>query len=103
MKTHIILFLALLALFVVPATAGPPEKVPAFVCPVFNNTAVGEHNPNVIPIADGDYTLLPGRAGQGGLMVPVHATNDNGAGSPGGPHLKPGSPGYTPIWNNTNS
>ena len=99
MKTYIILFLALLVLFVVPATAGPPEKVEAFVCPVFNNTAVIDHNPNVQPIFGGDYTILPGKAV--GLMVPVHATNDNGAGRPDGPHLKPGSPGYSPIWNNS--
>jgi hypothetical protein len=31
--------------------------------------------------------------------VPDHATNAEGAGSPGGAHATPGDRGYTAIWN----
>jgi hypothetical protein len=65
-----------------------------FVCPVFNADAVGANNPNAVPIAGGDYTILGPT-----VAVPTHATNSNGTGSPGGDHSSPGSPDYTPIWN----
>ena len=68
----------------------------AFVCPVFNSDAVGEHNPNAISIADGDSSIIPGKSQ--GLSVPDHATNGNGAGSPGGAHSSPGDTDYTAIW-----
>jgi hypothetical protein len=84
--------------------AQEPDKQPGFVCPVLGGKA-GENgkalyskddNPNgpIRPIADGDYTV----AGPN-VNVPVHATNDNGAGSPGGEHASPGDPDYTAIWN----
>ncbi len=69
-----------------------PEKTEAFVCPVLNEKA-GTHNPNAVPIANGDYTVIGPH-----VMVPVHATNQDGAGNPGGDHAAPGDPGYSPIW-----
>ncbi|MBI2045205.1 hypothetical protein HYT23_04055 [Candidatus Pacearchaeota archaeon] len=90
----------LLSLFVVSFAvlglvgASAPEKTDAFICPVFNSGAVGMHNPNAVPIADGDYTILGPY-----VVVPVHATNGNGAGNPGGIHSGPGDTDYTPIWN----
>ncbi|MBP2031311.1 membrane-associated PAP2 superfamily phosphatase [Methanohalophilus levihalophilus] len=90
-----------------PAIAEPVKKVEAFVCPVFNpNSAVGDHNPNAINIANGDHSILPGKAGQHGptvdevLMVPVHATNGDGTVSPAGAHASPGYTNYSAIWNN---
>lgn len=69
------------------------EKTDGFVCPVFNSSAVGEHNPNAVPIGGGDYTVLGPN-----VSVPVNATNADGAGSPGGAHSSPGDSDYTPIW-----
>ena len=69
-----------------------PEKTEAFVCPVLNANA-GAHNPNAVPIANGDYTIIGPN-----VNVPVHATNEDGAGSPGGDHSAPGDSGYSPIW-----
>ena len=66
----------------------------AFVCPVINTDAV-LHSKHGIMI-NGAYSVL----GQGGdISVPVHATNDNGAGSPGGTFASPGDTSYTAIWN----
>jgi len=76
------------------ALAAPVEKTNGFVCPVFNpKSAVGEHNPNAVPIFGGDYTI-PGP----NVSVPLNATNGNGAGSPVGPHSAPGDTDYTAIW-----
>ena len=73
--------------------AAPGEKTDGFVCPVFNSDSVGEHNPNTVPIAGGDYTI-PGP----NVSVPIHATNDDGAGTPGGDHTTPGDTSYTAVW-----
>jgi hypothetical protein len=91
------------------ASAGPVQLSNAqmdgvtagsFVCPVLN-PVVGEHNKNTFGIAGGYYSLLPGSTPQDGprhqISVPMHATNDNGAGSPGS-FVAPGEPGYSPIW-----
>lgn len=83
--------------------AAPQERVSAFVCPVFNSSAVGMHNPNTFEIYGGDYSLLPGKAGVhpgGPVSVPINATNGDGAGSPPGPHSGPGDTDYTAIWAN---
>lgn len=111
-KRALLLLAALVATaMVVPgmAAAEKPEKVEAFVCPVFNDdAAVGDHNPNVITIYDGDYSILPGKAGEHGpnvtehMMVPITATNGDGDGSPAGPHSSPGDSNYTAVWNNEN-
>lgn len=74
--------------------AAPVEKTDGFVCPVFNsNSAVGEHNPNAVQIGGGDYTI-PGP----NVSVPIHATNGDGAGTPGGEHSAPGDSDYTAVW-----
>jgi hypothetical protein len=77
------------------AAAAPPEKVEAFVCPILGGKA-GENgnSPKIIQLPGGDYTIIGPN-----LMVPRHATNQNGAGSPGGAHASPGDHGYSPIWN----
>ena len=73
-----------------------------FVCPVFDaDSAAVAHNKNIVgPIGGGDFTLLPGKAGiESDKQFPDIATNDDGAGTPGGDHLSPGDPGYSPLWN----
>jgi len=75
-----------------PAFAAPPEKVEGFVCPVITTAAV-LHSPKAMAIGEGHYSIIGPD-----VSVPVHATNDNGAGSPGGPHAAPGDSGYTAIW-----
>ena len=87
------------ALAVTAAFAAGPEKVDGFVCPVLGGQA-GESHGNSDPqkfvtIGGGDTTIIGPD-----VSVPVHATNDDGAGSPGGDHASPGDPGYSPIWNN---
>ena len=64
----------------------------AFVCPVIKTSAVMNAK-NGIEI-NGAYSILGPT-----ISVPVHATNDNGAGSPGGAHASPGDKSYTAIWN----
>jgi hypothetical protein len=64
----------------------------AFVCPVIKTEAVFLHAKNGIQI-NGAYSIL-GPV----ISVPVHATNDNGAGSPGGTFASPGDTSYTAIW-----
>ena len=86
--------LAVTAAFAAPA----PDKVDAFVCPVLGGQAGGEQGNSdpviFVDISGGDTTILGPE-----VSVPIHATNDNGAGSPVGDHASPGDPGYTPIWN----
>lgn len=93
----ILLVLFVLAMISSAAFAAPVEKTAAFVCPVINNLAVGMHNPQAVEIAGG-YTI--GRTGglTSHIMVPVHATNGDGAGSPGGWHAAPGDMDYTAVW-----
>ena len=91
------------------ASAGPVQLSDAqmdgvaagsFVCPVFK-AVVGEHNPNAGPIANGYFTLIPGPLPSGDprqISVPMHATNDDGAGFPSSSFAVPGKPGYSPIW-----
>lgn len=90
-----VLFVTVAAMLLLPSLslAAEPEKTD-FVCPVFNsNSAVGEKNPNAIPIAGGDYTIVGPHIG-----VPDNATNGDGAGSPGGDHSSPGDSDYSAIW-----
>lgn len=89
---------SLMVLFTVSASAAPVDKTEAFVCPVFNET-VGDNNPNTFGIADGDYSLIPSGDPKY-INVPTHATNADGAGSPGGDHSGPGDSDYTAIWAN---
>ena len=90
------LLVALAFISLTPAISGaaPVEKVAGFVCPVFNsNSQAGHKNPNAVPIAGGDYTILGPE-----VYVPAHATNDDGAGTPGGDHASPGDKNYSAIW-----
>lgn len=77
------------------ATAAPAFA--DFVCPVFKSSSVGQHNPNAEQIGGGDYAIVP--QGADHLNVPDHATNMDGAGSPGGAHARPGDRDYSAIWN----
>ncbi|MFN2175891.1 MAG: hypothetical protein ACK2U3_08055 [Anaerolineales bacterium] len=97
---HVLLLTGILsALAVTVAFAGPPDKGDGFVCPVLGGQAGEEHgNSDPTRITNlgitGDYTI-PGPD----VYVPTHATNDEGAGIPGGDHASPGDVGYTAIWN----
>lgn len=96
--------LVVLALFVVAAAAAiaeqvadQPEKTSGFVCPVLGGKA-GEEHGNSSPeplkqIGGGDYTVVGPE-----VVVPVHATNDEGKGTPPGDHASPGDTTYTAIW-----
>ncbi len=69
------------------------ETVAGFVCPVISTE-------NVLHAKNGGSLGIEGYYTVGGpdVTVPVHATNNNGAGSPGGPFSKPGDTTYTAIW-----
>jgi len=85
------------SLFALPVMAMPQEKVEAFVCPVITSAAMGEHNPNAVPLgATGTFTV--GQPTAHHIYVPAHATNMDGAGIPGGPQSQPGDADYTAIW-----
>jgi hypothetical protein len=69
------------------------EREAGFVCPVISTDAV-LNSPRGGALGEtGDYTI-----GGPTVMVPVHATNGNGAGVPAGPHSAPGDTDYTAIW-----
>jgi hypothetical protein len=85
------------------ALAAPPERATdPFVCPVLTiSEQAATHSDRFNSLGDGQYTFGPGSAGDPTTFngnVPNHATNDDGAGSPGGAHAAPGDPGYTAIW-----
>ena len=73
--------------------AGGVETTDGFICPVITTDAVLNSVKGAGPIGEGDYTILGPN-----VTVPVHATNGNGAGSPGGPYSNPGDTDYTAIW-----
>jgi hypothetical protein len=97
---QILILTGLLSAFAVTAAfAAGPETTEGFVCPVLGGQA-GESHGNSSPdqfvtISGGDTTIIGPD-----VTVPVHATNDDGDGSPGGDHASPGDPGYSPIWAN---
>lgn len=70
------------------------ETVSGFVCPVISTDAV-LNSPRGAAIGGGDYSIIGPD-----VSVPIHATNDNGAGTPGGAHAQPGDTTYTAIWAN---
>lgn len=105
MSVLVLAGLLLLGLFAIDSVAAKPEKVDVFVCPVLNlpDAAIANSNSGFFMINDSDYSILPGKAGLHGpgdlfMSVPVHATNNNGYGSPGGAHASPGEPNYSPLW-----
>jgi hypothetical protein len=86
--------------------AGPAagSALADFVCPVLpvSGNATTHERAGFITISGGDTSILPGIAGDDAVSpvdVPSGATNDEGAGSPGGSHDSPGDTGYTGIWN----
>ena len=101
MKKRILLALAIGA---VAAGPGAGAARADFVCPVLNlpSSAV-ENSGKFAPLGtSGQYTTLPGRAGDEAsspVDAPDHATNADGEGTPGVDHVGPGDPGYSPIWN----
>jgi ABC-type phosphate transport system substrate-binding protein len=94
------------ALAVLPAgsamAAAPDRAENPFVCPVLTLPDQAVANSGTFnSIGNGQYTFAPGAAGSADTFngnVPSHATNAEGAGSPGGFHAAPGDPGYTAIW-----
>ena len=90
---------AVIALSMVTATsafADTPETTDGFVCPVLGGQA-GDNGSTpsglFVTIGGGDTTILGPK-----VSIPKHATNDDGAGIPGGAHASPGDDGYTAIW-----
>lgn len=85
------------------ALAAPPERASdPFVCPVLTlpDQAV-DNSDRFNELPSGEYTFGPGAAGSAETFngnVPDHATNGDGAGSPGGDHSAPGDTDYTAIW-----
>ena len=83
-------------------TAPPDRAENPFVCPVLSVPAQAVDNSGRFnSIGNGQYTCAPGAAGSADTIngnVPNHATNADGAGSPGGTHAAPGDSGYTAIW-----
>lgn len=74
------------------------EFTEGFVCPVILTENV-LHSPKGIIIAPGaDGTPHYSIAGPHPGSIPVHATNQDGAGDPMGEHAAPGNEGYTAIW-----
>lgn len=85
------------------AQAAPPDRAEdPFVCPVLTvSEQAAEHSGKFTSIGNGEYTFGPGNAGSADTFngnVPNHATNADGAGSPGGDHSAPGDSDYTAIW-----
>ena len=98
--------IAIPAVVVVALFVGVTPASADFVCPVLpvSDNAVDNVSPNAtfITISGGDTSILPGKAGnpdESPVDVPDHATNDNGTGSPGGSHARPGDSNYGAIWN----
>ena len=89
-------------LFASSAMAAPPDRSDdPFLCPVLKvpEQALGSGQFAVLP--NGDPTILPGNAGSAETFngnVPTHATNGDGAGSPGGAHSAPGDTDYGAVW-----
>jgi hypothetical protein len=72
--------------------AAPVERVDGFVCPVISTDAV-LNSARGGAISGGDYTI-----GGPDVSVPIHATNADGTGTPGGDHSRPGDTDYSAIW-----
>lgn len=68
------------------------ERTDGFVCPVIKTDSV-LNSPKGKAIGEGHYTIIGPD-----VMVPEHATNMDGEGTPPGPHSMPGDTDYTAIW-----
>lgn len=73
--------------------AGGVETVDGFICPVITTDAVLNSVNGAGPIGEGHYTIVGPD-----VTIPLHATNGDGAGTPGGSHSQPGDTDYTAIW-----
>lgn len=69
------------------------DTVNGFVCPVITTENVMNSPKGGELGIEGFYTV-----GGPDVTVPVHATNGDGAGHPGGPFSMPGDTDYTAIW-----
>jgi hypothetical protein len=69
------------------------ETVEGFVCPVIKTDGV-LNSPRSGTLGGGEFYTIGGPD----VRVPVHATNGDGSGSPGGPFTGPGDTTYTAIW-----
>ena len=72
--------------------AGGVETVDGFVCPAISGKGVVK-NDKFFAIGDGYYSFHGPD-----VSVPVHATNGNGAGRPGGEFSTPGDSDYSAVW-----
>ena len=73
--------------------AGGVDRVDGFVCPVISTAKVLNSTKGIT--INGAYSVLGPN-----VSIPLHATNGNGAGSPGGSFSSPGDSDYTAIWAN---
>ena len=82
--------------------AAPDRAEDPFVCPVLNISGqAAAQSGQFASLGGGQYTILPGAAGSADTFngnVPTHATNADGAGSPGGSHAAPGDTDYSAVW-----
>jgi hypothetical protein len=96
-KLALVFLLLLTPMLIAPVLAEPPDKTDGFVCPVLGGkggqNAIDKGKGKFIEIADGDLSVVGPE-----VHVPVHATNQDGDGSPGGDHASPGDEDYTAIW-----
>jgi len=69
------------------------DTVDGFVCPVITTENVLHSAKGGTLGEEGFYTV-----GGPDVTVPVHATNGDGTGHPGGPFSQPGNTDYTAIW-----
>jgi hypothetical protein len=89
----------LVSVMAVPAAfAGGADLTDSFVCPVLGGQAGGDHGNSapspILTIPSGSSSVLGPD-----VSVPLHATNDDGAGNPAD-HVSPGDANYSPIWSN---
>lgn len=79
------------------AAAAPPDTTTGFVCPVLGGNAGANAAGPIVQIGGGDFSVIGPD-----VTVPIHATNDNGAGDPtSANHASPGDTDYTAIWAGT--
>lgn len=86
-----VMFMSFVLLSTGFALADPAETTDGFVCPVITNGA--PQSPNALQLPSGEYTIVGPE-----VTVPTHATNGDGAGTPGGNHSAPGDTDYTAVW-----
>ena len=75
------------------ASANMPDPAEGFICPVLGGQAGENGNANGITVTPNFSTVIGPE-----VVVPSHATNLDGAGSPGGEYASPGDTNYSAIW-----